>query len=165
MDYKALKELITSKRKNIPTLAKEIGMSKPGLYLAIDKERLTVDTLEKIAKALEVPISVFFDEETPNSETFEQIKTLKRKLHIIEGHLFNLYGYNETKLDTLSNSLRDKVQADKNYQKKNSLIQSALDALINYDKEPDKLTEYYNLLKKYYNEDTKNMKDTGQDNS
>lgn len=44
-------------------MAKEIGMSKPGLYLAIEKERLTVDNLEKIAKALDVPITSFFSEE------------------------------------------------------------------------------------------------------
>ena len=53
MNYSTLKELLTQKRINIPALAKEIGMSKPGLYLAIDKERLTVDNLEKIAKVLD----------------------------------------------------------------------------------------------------------------
>lgn len=61
MRYDLLKQLLEKKRINIPTLANEIGMSKAGMYQAIDKERLTVDTLEKIAKALSVPVSVFFE--------------------------------------------------------------------------------------------------------
>jgi transcriptional regulator with XRE-family HTH domain len=66
MKYSFLKELLEEKRINIPALANEIGMSKAGLYQAIDKERLTVDTLEKIANALSVPVSVFFTNGTMN---------------------------------------------------------------------------------------------------
>lgn len=70
MNYNTLKELLTLKRINVPALAKEIGMSKPGLYLAIEKERLTIETLEKIAEALEVPVSSFFnDDKSGNNKT------------------------------------------------------------------------------------------------
>ena len=51
-----------------PQLAEKIGMSKAGIYLAIDKKRLSIDTLEKIAEALEVPVTVFF--ETGKSEDY-----------------------------------------------------------------------------------------------
>lgn len=61
MDYNILKQLLTTKKINIPTLAKEIGMSKPGLYIAIEKERLTIEILEKIAQALDVPVTIFFN--------------------------------------------------------------------------------------------------------
>lgn len=61
MNYNKLKNILSEKRINIPTLAKEIGMSKAGLYLAVEKETITVDTLEKIAKVVGISIISFFD--------------------------------------------------------------------------------------------------------
>lgn len=83
MNYNRLKTLLTQKRINVPALANEIGMSKPGLYLAIEKERLTVDILEKIAEVLEVPIYVFFDEGQPtfNMKKYEELQAQYEELN------------------------------------------------------------------------------------
>lgn len=83
MNYKRLKELLTQKRINIPSLAKEIGMSKAGLYLAFDKERLTVDVLEKIAEVLEVPVYVFFEGGQPtfNLKRYEELQSQYEELN------------------------------------------------------------------------------------
>lgn len=62
MNYSKIKEILTSKGISLPQLADKIGMSKAGIYLAIDKKRLSIDTLEKIAEVLDVPVTIFFDE-------------------------------------------------------------------------------------------------------
>lgn len=61
MDYSKIKIKAIEKGITIPQLAEKIGMSKAGLYLAIDKKRLTVDTLEKILKVLDLPIDSLFE--------------------------------------------------------------------------------------------------------
>jgi transcriptional regulator with XRE-family HTH domain len=128
LNYNKLKELLTQKRINVPALAKEIGMSKPGLYLAIDKERLTVDTLEKIAIALEVPVTVFFETSLQDKEQFEILKkeikgyseqvkeyqnTLKRNT-LNEQLVLEMYRYFE---ESLSDEEKNIISANKKYEK------------------------------------------------
>lgn len=60
MEYSKIKSLADKRNLSIPQIASKIGMSKAGLYVAIEKKRLNVDTIEKIAKALSVPVSYFF---------------------------------------------------------------------------------------------------------
>ena len=86
MNYSTLKTVLAEKRINIPTLAKVIGMSKTGLYLAIDHERLTVDVLEKIAKVLDVPESVFFDN-TPSILNQSKIEDLENANYMLKDSL------------------------------------------------------------------------------
>ena len=64
-------------------MAKEIGMSKAGLYLALEKERLSVDTLEKIAEALEVQVSIFFGDDSQkrdNTALIAEVDQLKKEV-------------------------------------------------------------------------------------
>lgn len=88
MNYNTLKTLLTQKRINVPALAKEIGMSKAGLYLAIDNERLTVENLEKITKVLDVPISDFFDS-SPSVINKNRIYELENAIEIFEDRIYD----------------------------------------------------------------------------
>lgn len=56
-----LLQTIKTKGYTINSLSKAIGMSHVGLSNGINKGIIKVDTLEKISKALEVPVAHFFD--------------------------------------------------------------------------------------------------------
>lgn len=60
MNYKAIKELCDTKRISLPDLSEQVGLSKTGLYKTIANSSMKVDTLERIAEVLEVPIFIFF---------------------------------------------------------------------------------------------------------
>lgn len=66
MDYNKINKILTDKRLSIPQLADKIGMTKRGLYSSIENKTLTISTLEKIAEVLDVPATVFFDEQSAN---------------------------------------------------------------------------------------------------
>lgn len=53
-----------AEKKNIPLehVAKDSGITVQGLYKIIRENSTKVETLEKIAKSLDVPISVFFED-------------------------------------------------------------------------------------------------------
>ena len=74
MNYDKIKEYCDDRKISLPDLAKKIDLTKSGLYLAISKKTLTVEKLEKISNALEVPIWYFFDldPETPYIKEIEQ---------------------------------------------------------------------------------------------
>lgn len=78
LNYNKITELTENKRLSIPQLAQKIGMSKRGLYMGIKENSLRIDTLEKIAEALEVPVTVFFD--VDRITQLENIATDTRKL-------------------------------------------------------------------------------------
>lgn len=63
MIYSKIKTLITDRNITVPQLADKIGMTKGGLYAAIEKNTLSVKTLEKIAEVFDVPITSFFEDE------------------------------------------------------------------------------------------------------
>lgn len=83
MDIEILKDLMDKKRFSQRKLAKEIGMSHPGLNKALSTGEFKVSTLEKIADVLEVDISVFFKSKKEYSEldsySLEEV-SLKEKL-------------------------------------------------------------------------------------
>lgn len=66
MEYNKINKILTDKRLSIPQLADKIGMTKRGLYSSIENKTLTISTLEKIAEVLDVPVTVFFDEQSAN---------------------------------------------------------------------------------------------------
>jgi len=76
MNYEIIKKYCDDKRISLPELAKKVGLSKTGLYLAISKKTLTVEKLEAIVKELDVPIWYFFDldPEAPYIKDIEQQK-------------------------------------------------------------------------------------------
>ncbi len=61
-----------SKKISVAQLASKINMTKGGLYATIDNQTMTIATLQKISKVLEVPVSVFFDEFDPNQEVTKE---------------------------------------------------------------------------------------------
>lgn len=63
MIYSKIKKLLTEENLSVPQLAEKIGMTKGGLYAAIENNTLSVKTLEKIAEVFNVPITSFFEDE------------------------------------------------------------------------------------------------------
>ena len=63
MDFNKLEHIRKLKKLSQEELAKSIGMTKNGYYLAIKNGDLKVSTLEKIAEELDVKINVFFEDE------------------------------------------------------------------------------------------------------
>lgn len=61
MNYNKIKLLCVEREISIDDLSKKIGMSKAGLYTSMTNNSLKIENLEKIASALNVPISYFFD--------------------------------------------------------------------------------------------------------
>ena len=67
-------------------------MSKRGLYVALKENSLRIDTLERIAKALEVPVTIFFSDESNNLDIGElniEIENLKLKNKDLETRIYN----------------------------------------------------------------------------
>ena len=69
MNFRYIADLCEQRRISIPELAEKIGISKPGLYRSIQNKSMKIDTLEKIAKALDTPVYYFFlNEDNPAGE-------------------------------------------------------------------------------------------------
>jgi len=62
MDYQQIKTLCKQNNLSIKELGERIGMSDAGLYRAFINNSLKVETLEKIAGVLGVPVSFFFND-------------------------------------------------------------------------------------------------------
>ncbi len=77
MKYKIIKEMCEAKKISLPELAEKIGMSKGGIYTAINNESLKIDALEKIAEILKVDISVFFETNSVDSNTNKYKKIIE----------------------------------------------------------------------------------------
>ena len=155
MKYSILKDLLTQKRINIPTLAKEIGMSKPGLYLAIEKERLTVETLEKIAGVLEVPVNVFFCEENIEADEafYDQIKNLKQRIYIMDSIARDMRRFLSAKMALDSKMLEKSIPEtpEEKLEREDELeelLAAAVDTMIYFDQRPDILAAYREKLSK-----------------
>lgn len=77
---------MTEKNISIPQLAIKIGMTKGGLYSSIEKMTLTVDTLEKIADVLNVPVLSFFEDENEKwtkSALIDEVKKLDEEVETL----------------------------------------------------------------------------------
>lgn len=65
-------KLIAEKKKMALTeLAERVGVSEQQIHLMVRKNSTKIETLEKIANVLQVPVSSFFDEE-PTAESYHQ---------------------------------------------------------------------------------------------
>ncbi len=85
MDYSKIQELLSKKNMSIKDLSEKTTFSRAGLYLAIKEERITVKTLEEIALALDVPISVFFEQVDPEKE--KNILELNQELEKLKNEI------------------------------------------------------------------------------
>jgi len=65
MNYKKLKELVEKENLSQNKAAVVFGMSAPGYKDMIENHTMKVDTLEKVAKHFNTPVSYFFDEQEP----------------------------------------------------------------------------------------------------
>lgn len=70
-----IKQILKDEGKNVEWLAQQLGISKQSLYKTLRKDSYNTDTLQKIAKVLDVTPSIFYSEDyTAFSTTFLQKK-------------------------------------------------------------------------------------------
>jgi transcriptional regulator with XRE-family HTH domain len=62
MNYKKLKELVDKENLSQNKAAAAFGMSAPGYKEMLDNQTMKVETLEKVARHFNLPVSYFFDE-------------------------------------------------------------------------------------------------------
>lgn len=123
MNFERIKEYCDQKGISISDLAERIGISKPGLYRSIQEKSMKVDTLEKLAVALDIPIWSFFN---INPEEKYKAALLEAENKIVE-------------LNKVVNDLRLDIEK----------WETAFKAR---DTEVDFLTEKYNTLDKLFKE-------------
>ena len=80
MNLGKIREVCAKRKIPVSHIAKQIGLSSTGLYLAIDRNTLQAKHLEAISKILDVPIWEFFDID-PSTE----IGLLKSDLEMSRG--------------------------------------------------------------------------------
>ena len=152
-----VKRIISASKFSSKEIAEKIGVSYQYLYKIYNNKNVDSDYLIQLSEILEVPISVFFGElhSKLNTELLESIeklndyiKALKRKLYIIESTNYSIKGFYLSKFKTLNESIIKEIESNSQYIAINSLILAALDAILNLDKDPDKLIEYSELLRR-----------------
>lgn len=65
MNLQMIKNYCENREGGVKQLAKDIGMSEPNLHRCIRLNQIQAGDLERIAQALNVNISVFFNTQTP----------------------------------------------------------------------------------------------------
>ncbi len=152
-----VKRIISESKYSSKEIAEKIGVSYQYLYKIYNNKNVDSEYLIQLAQILDVPISVFFGElhSKLNTELLESIeklheyiKSLKHKLYIIESINFGIKGFYISKFKTLNDSTIKEIESNTQYMAIDSLIHAGLDAILNMDKDPDKLTEYYSLLRR-----------------
>jgi len=113
MNYNKIRELLEQKNITIIYLCRKAKITYSGFVQMMDKETMKVDTLEKIALILEVPVSYFFDEVLSPKEAqtdtlihtlTTELETLKKELQllkiVVENQNFLIQTLREQKLKT-----------------------------------------------------------------
>ncbi|MDR0575614.1 MAG: helix-turn-helix domain-containing protein [Tannerella sp.] len=67
-----IRDLVERKGITIRDLAGKVGMSDISIHKMIKNGSTSISTLERIAKVLDVPVSVFFDEDASNENHITQ---------------------------------------------------------------------------------------------
>lgn len=82
MNYSNIEIIADNKRITIPQLAERIGMTKSGLYRSIEKETVSIKTIEKISEVLGVPVTIFFEDENEKLNKHDltaEVEALKKE--------------------------------------------------------------------------------------
>lgn len=87
-----IREVMRLRRVNQTELAKRIGTSRQNINNLLKSDSCNTNTLQKIAKALNTPISAFFEESTdqvnePQSTYTKKPKYIEQRLDEIEERL------------------------------------------------------------------------------
>lgn len=75
MNYNLIRDLMKQKKISIRKVCQQIEVTESGLWKMLKNETLQVSVLEKIANALEVPVSLFFNETGRNQVMSNTAKT------------------------------------------------------------------------------------------
>jgi len=74
-NYNLIKELCERRGMTLGQLAEKLDMSTTGLFQILRNKTTKVKTLEDIARAFEIPVSVFFDDD-PNDRIYYSSKEI-----------------------------------------------------------------------------------------
>ena len=87
-NLRKIRSLSETKRIPITELAKQCGLTPQSIHDAINRNSTKTEHLEKIAIALDVPISYFFDDqEHDNSKSGEMIELQRKYIVVLEEKL------------------------------------------------------------------------------
>lgn len=110
-----IKDLCEKKNIKLRQLAEMIGITPEGMSNIIKTNSTKIDTLEKIANILEVPITYFFDieykpKENDKSNILEdKIELYQKQIRYLEDHIETLKKHN-TELQT--HIIKEKPRTD-----------------------------------------------------
>lgn len=107
MNLKLIKDKLIEQRLTVTSLAEHLEMSRRGLYTAIDNETLQAAALEKIARFLKVPVSIFFDDNQS-----EEIDYLKKEIERLN-ELCKTYANQLGDMNYEYNQLKEKYDLQK----------------------------------------------------
>lgn len=119
MNYSKIKTLLEKRKITIQKLCDEVGISTVGFHNIYNNKSIKVQTLEKIADVLQVPIKYFFEDETSDNPFFVNESTVtygdNNKILINKNNeIKELKNENEL----LKNALKDKEKIIKLLEKK-----------------------------------------------
>lgn len=169
MDYSRIKMLLTEKGVSFSELTDKIGMSRRGLYAAIDNKTLSITSLEKISEVLNVPVTYFFDNNQDGWITFsdanklkDEISSLKIRINELEEQLDDkrmliqfIKDQNLIPASFIINKGRDnKIWTSRNFDDLDSLLNELESSLDDQDRE-----EKFKQLINWYNERKKGTSD------
>lgn len=84
MDYSKIRLLMVQRKFNESQLAREIGMSQPGLKATLNNGTMRVDTLEKICNVFDIPVSYFFEEGEDKKKPCRECTKCKAQLELLK---------------------------------------------------------------------------------
>ena len=94
MQYTKIEELAKSKGLTLGGLAEKIGVTRAGFYRTLEQKTMKVETLEKIAQVLDVPVCDFFADQEDDLESVNVMKkflSTQNDLLVLAMHLlFNV---------------------------------------------------------------------------
>lgn len=62
-NFQKIKELAQERNMSLASIAEQVGITKVGMSILIRENKTLTQTIEKIAKVLDVPVGYFFDDD------------------------------------------------------------------------------------------------------